>query len=543
MAIYVREARYGATPCVTRARSAMSSGFAVTTQTIRFYHQGTVREISGAPASRTVLQHLREDLRCTGTKEGCAEGDCGACTVVIGEADADGQLKLKAVNACIQFLPTLDGKALFTVEDLRDPSGALHPVQQALVDCHGSQCGFCTPGFAMSMWALYENQHAGAGLPTRDEINTALSGNLCRCTGYRPIVEASQKMFDEEQYPHAALDRAAVVKALQSIQRNGTFEYRAPDTRGPTFGEPAFFAPVALDAFATLRAQHPHARLLAGSTDVGLWVTKQFRDLGDILYIGNVAELKTIERDAQTLTIGAAVSLEDAYAALTADYPELAELWTRFASLPIRNAGTLGGNVANGSPIGDSMPALIALNALVVLQRERKTRTLPLDAFYVGYQKTALEPGEFVAAIRVPRPAPDLRFRTYKVSKRYDQDISAVCSAFSLRIVDGVIADARIAFGGMAATPKRAQHAEAALKDAPWDADTAQRAMNALTTDYQPLTDMRATSAYRLKVARNLLWRFHLETRDTNPLALCDVNAFAFEAGAMHAAGAQEQTS
>ncbi|WP_204117521.1 xanthine dehydrogenase small subunit [Paraburkholderia sp. C35] len=514
----------------------------MTTQTIRFYHQGTVREISGVPASRTVLQHLREDLRCMGTKEGCAEGDCGACTVVVGEPDAHGHLKLKAVNACIQFLPTLDGKALFTVEDLRDPNGALHPVQQALVDCHGSQCGFCTPGFAMSMWALYENQPAGAGLPTRDEINTALSGNLCRCTGYRPIVEASQKMFDEQHYPRASLDRAAVVKALQSIQRSDTFEYRAPDVRGASYGSPAFFAPVTLDAFAALRAQHPHTRLLAGSTDVGLWVTKQFRDLGDILYIGNVAELKTIERDAQTLTIGAAVSLDDAYAALTVDYPELAELWTRFASLPIRNAGTLGGNVANGSPIGDSMPALIALNALVVLQRERKTRTLPLDTFYLGYQKTALEAGEFVAAIRVPRPATDLRFRTYKVSKRYDQDISAVCGAFALRIVDGAIADVRIAFGGMAATPKRAQHAEAALQGAPWDADAARRAMDAVTADFQPLSDMRATSAYRLKVARNLLWRFHLETRDANPLALCDVNAFAFEASTLHTASAQEQT-
>ena len=529
MAIYVREAGYGTTSCVTRARSAMSFGFAMTTQTIRFYYRGALREVAGVPASRTVLQHLREDLHCTGTKEGCAEGDCGACTVVVGELGPQRTLALKAVNACIQFLPTLDGRALFAVEDLRAANGALHPVQQALVDCHGSQCGFCTPGFAMSMWALYENQPADAGLPTRDEIAAALSGNLCRCTGYRPIVDAAQKMFDYAQYPRVALDRAAVCTALEPVQRDDTFSYTAPDVRGTAAGSPTFHAPVDLDGFAQLYAQHPQARVLAGGTDVGLWVTKQFRDLGDILYVGNVVALKTIERDAQTLTIGAAVSLEAAYAALAVDYPEVAELWVRFASLPIRNAGTLGGNVANGSPIGDSMPALIALGAQVVLRHARKTRTVPLDAFYPGYRKTALAAGEFVAAIRVPRPAPTLRFRTYKVSKRYDQDISAVCAAFALHVDGDTIVNARIAFGGMAAVPQRAAHAEAALTGAPWDAATARRAMDALAADYQPLTDMRASGAYRLKVARNLVWRFHLETRDVTPLGLHDVNAFAFD--------------
>ncbi|MFC0399295.1 xanthine dehydrogenase small subunit [Paraburkholderia rhizosphaerae] len=499
----------------------------MTKHTIRFYRQGAVHEVRDVPATRTVLQYLREDLHCTGTKEGCAEGDCGACTVVVGELDAQGALELKAVNACIQFLPTLDGRALFTVEDLRARDGTLHPVQQAMLDSHGSQCGFCTPGFVMSMWALYENQPPDAGLPTRDEINAALSGNLCRCTGYRPIVEAAQTMFD---YPRVALDRAAVTHALESIERTQTFEYTGPDARGAAFSTAIFHAPRSVDAFAELRARYPHARIVAGSTDVGLWVTKQFRDLGDLLFIGNVAELKTIERDAQTLTIGAAASLETAYAALAVDYPELAELWTRFASLPIRNAGTLGGNVANGSPIGDSMPALLALNAQVVLRRESAIRTLPLDAFYTGYQKTALDEREFVAAIRVPRPDPHLRFRTYKVSKRYDQDISAVCGAFALRIVDGAIADARIAFGGMAATPQCAQQAQAALTGAAWDETAARRAMDALATDYQPLTDMRASSAYRLKVARNLLWRFYLETRDEAPLPLVDVSAFAYEA-------------
>ncbi|WP_322015946.1 xanthine dehydrogenase small subunit [Paraburkholderia sp. J12] len=504
----------------------------MTTQTIRFLRRGAVHDVRDVPVTRTVLQHLREDLHACGTKEGCAEGDCGACTVVLGELDGDGRLALKAVNACIQFLPTLDGRALFTVEDLRGPDGALHPVQQALVDCHASQCGFCTPGFVMSLWALYEHQSVSAGLPTRDEINQALSGNLCRCTGYRPIIDAAQRMFDYAAYPRARFERAGIEDALRALVRPGTFEYRSSQpAHGKGEGEATFYAPRTLAEFAALRAKLPEARVLAGSTDVGLWVTKQFRELGDLIYTGNVTELRAIALDAGSLTIGAAVPLEEAYAALAVDYPELAELWARFASLPIRNAGTLGGNVANGSPIGDSMPALLALDAQVVLRRAARVRALPLAAFYTGYQKNALEPGEFVEAIRVPRPAPTLRFRTYKISKRYDQDISAVCAAFALEIdEDGIITNARVAFGGMAATPARAARAEAALAGARWDEATAQRAMAALDADYQPLSDLRASAAYRVKVARNLLWRCWLETRDEAPLALCDVNAFAFAA-------------
>lgn len=530
MAIYVRRAgRCRYLRNVRLIRTTRDS--AMTTHPIRFYYRGAIREVQGVPTTRTVLQYLREDLQSTGTKEGCAEGDCGACTVVVGELDANGALALKAVNACIQFLPTLDARALFTVEDLRRPDGTLHPVQRALVECHASQCGFCTPGFAMSMWALYENQPGKTGAPTREEIATALSGNLCRCTGYRPIIDAASAMFDGTREPsgQVRLDRAAVADALGTLRRTTTFEYTGPDPRGAAFGSTRFHAPLTLDAFAQLRTQHPHARVLAGSTDIGLWVTKQLRDLGDLLYIGNVAELRSIERDASTLIIGAAVTLEDAYAAWVSDYPQITQFARRFASLPIRNAGTLGGNVANGSPIGDSMPALIALGAEVVLRRGRAVRALPLDAFYLGYQKTALEPGEFVAALRIPRPRPNQRFRTYKISKRYDQDISAVCAAFALEIENGRIGRARVAFGGMAATPKRAAHAEEALTGAAWDEACARQAVQALANDYAPLTDMRASGGYRMKVARNLLWRFHLETRDENPLAQAELDAFSFD--------------
>ncbi len=493
------------------------------THTIRYFHRGTYREVGNVPATRTVLQHLREDLHCTGTKEGCAEGDCGACTVVVGEADGSGGVTLRAVNSCIQFLPTLDGRALFTVEDLRRADGSLHPVQQAMVDCHGSQCGFCTPGFIMSMWALYQDHDPAAGAPTRQDIDEALAGNLCRCTGYRPIIAATQTMVDYPPEPGDRLDRGALAERLGTLRRDETFDYPFVDLTGTPR---RFFAPRSLDAFSRLRAAHPDARVLAGSTDLGLWVTKLFRELGDILYIGNVAELRQIESDGETLTIGAAVSLQEAFAAIAVDYPEIAELWQRFASVPIRNAGTLGGNIANGSPIGDSMPALIALGAQLVLREGSRSRTLPLDAFYLGYQKTDLKPGEFVAAIRLPRPAQDLRFRTYKLSKRYDSDISAVCAAFAIHLSNGRISAARIAFGGMAATPKRAAAAEAVLIGAQWSEQAARTAMDALATDYQPLTDMRATDRYRAKTARNLLYRFWLETREDAPLDMSEISVF-----------------
>ena len=481
---------------------------------IRFLFRGDVHEVAGVAPTRTVLQHLREDLHCTGTKEGCAEGDCGACTVVVGSIEG-GELQLKAVNSCIQFLPALDGKALFTVEDLQQPDGALHPVQQALVDCHGSQCGFCTPGFAMSLWGMYLKQEGRA--PSRCQVDDALSGNLCRCTGYRPIIDAARRMVE---LPRVEFDRAALLETLRSLQREAGAVH--------TWQGQSFHAPRTLEELAAARVAHPDAVLLAGSTDVGLWVTKQMRVLSDIIYLGHVAELKTVREHDGLIEIGAGVSLEDAYAALCRHYPaELGELRQRFASLPIRNAGTLGGNVANGSPIGDSMPWLIALGSSIVLRGPDGERALALEDFYLGYQVKDLRPGEFVQGLRVPLPRAQVAFRTYKLAKRFDQDISAVCAAFALTLDDGVVRDARIAFGGMAATPRRAARAEAALRGRAWDEAALEAAMALLAEDYAPLSDMRASSAYRMKAARNLLRRFWYETRAVDPLPAGALNAFA----------------
>ena len=519
---------------------------AMQTRPIRFYHhrRGAVVEISDAAPTRTVLNWLREDVQSCGTKEGCNEGDCGACTVIVAElaeradsiatpsarATVVGGLSLRTVNACIQFLPTLDGKALLTVEDLkRIGGGELHPVQQALVECHGSQCGFCTPGFAMSLATTYE-RHCEAGTrPTRQQLADDLSGNLCRCTGYRPILDAGQRMFD---LPAARLDTQPVIAALRAMDAagGGGLAYEAPNPATHVDGLPRvdrFWGPRGLDEFAALREQHPKARLLAGSTDIGLWVNKQFRDLGDILYIGNVDALRRIERRGDVLRIGAAAPLEDAWATLTAHVPALHDMWLRFSSLPVRNAGTLGGSIANGSPIGDSAPVLMALGTNVVLRHGTAQRTLRLEDFYLDYMKNAMQPGEFVEGLQVPPPQAGWQLRAYKIAKRYDSDISAVCAVLTLQLDGGVVKAARFAFGGMAAIVKRAAQAEAVVVGQPWTEATVWAAMQALAVDFKPLSDMRASSAYRAKVAANLLQRLWLETRAEAPLSSKELSVWS----------------
>ncbi|MNP97632.1 Carbon monoxide dehydrogenase medium chain [compost metagenome] len=513
-------------------------------QPIRFFHRGKIVDVSGVHPTRSVLDWLREDARCTGTKEGCNEGDCGACTVVIGELATDAHapgavdgLQLQTVNACIQFLPTLHGKALFTVEDLKGQCASqckpkteapakhavhpLHPVQQAMVDCHGSQCGFCTPGFVMSLWATYEHHQAEGTQPTRQQLADDLSGNLCRCTGYRPILDAGQRMFD---LPAVRLDTAPVVAALTALKNDG-LDYAAP--LGARIDH--FHAPKTLAQLAALRVQKPRAQLLAGSTDVGLWVNKQFRDLGDIIYVGDVAEMKTVEERADELYIGAGASLEAAFGALVARVPSLADVWLRFASPPIRHAGTMGGNVANGSPIGDSPPVLMSLDAQIELRRGDVVRRMPLPDFYLDYMKNELQPGEFVQGLAVPLAAMRRQVRAYKISKRFDCDISALCAGFAIELEAGsdTVKAVRLAFGGMAATVKRAANAEAALVGKPWTQASVATAKLALAQDFKPLSDMRASADYRLQVAQNLIQRLWLETRTQDALSIEETSVWS----------------
>jgi xanthine dehydrogenase small subunit len=470
--------------------------------TIRFVLNGRVAEAEVSDPTRTVLQYLREDLRLTGTKEGCAEGDCGACTVVLVEVDQDsGRTEFRTINSCIQFLPTLDGKELITVEGVRGEDNSLHPVQAAMVDNHGSQCGFCTPGFVMSLFALYHGNSA----PTRRDIDDALAGNLCRCTGYRPIIAAAGSMYEHQGKARPA----AHPDLLREVERDGDLVIDCDGRR--------FFAPADICSLARTYEQYPEATILAGGTDVGLWVTKQFRDLDTVIYTGRVDAMLELVRTDRHLDIGGAVPLSDALPAIVAEYPGLDEVFRRFASPPIRNAGTLGGNIANGSPIGDSMPVLMVLGASLVLRKGEDQREIDLDAFYHDYQVNDLQPGEFVARIRIPLATKGVKVGSHKWSKRFDQDISAVCTAYRLELAGQEVRDFRMACGGLAAIVRRAENCENAVIGKAWSGATIDAACKALAEDFQPISDMRATAEMRLVAAQNLLRRFHLETLGEAP--------------------------
>ncbi len=459
----------------------------------------------------TVLNYLREHVGKTGTKEGCASGDCGACTVVVGELDGE-RVRYRTLNSCLTFVSSLHGKQLITVEDLKH-QGKLHSVQQAMVDCHGSQCGFCTPGFIMSLFALQKNSSGYDKSATLE----ALAGNLCRCTGYRPIIDAAEQACCQKQPDQFDAFEADTVARLKAIAPRETAELNSGDKR--------CLVPLTVADLADLYTANPEARLLAGGTDLALEVTQFHRELPVMIYVGHIEDMKRIEVTDSAIEIGAAAALSDCYEALASEYPDFGELLHRFASLQIRNQGTLGGNIGNASPIGDAPPLLIALGAQIALRQGNTRRILPLQDYFLDYKVTARQEAEFIEKIIVPRAQANQAFRAYKVSKRLDDDISAVCAAFNLTIVDGVVTEARIAFGGMAAIPKRASACEAALVGSAWYPGVIEHACAALAEDFTPLSDFRASKEYRLLTAQNLLRKFFLEQQ--SPEVETRVTAYA----------------
>ncbi|MDH3668587.1 MAG: xanthine dehydrogenase small subunit [Paracoccaceae bacterium] len=468
-------------------------------KTIRFLLNGAPVEISGLPPETTLLNWLRYARGLTGTKEGCAEGDCGACTVGLREIGADGRLETRPVNACIQLLPMLHGREVVTVEHLAAEDGQLHPVQAALAESHGSQCGFCTPGFVMSLWAAYRTEPK----PERGRINDLLAGNLCRCTGYGPIIEAAEDSYSR---PRATWDDIDAEMAAGRLSALGTDEPLAYEAAGQRF-----WAPVTLDGFADLVASHSEATIISGATDVGLWVTKHAFAPDAIIYTGRVRELAEIREEGGHLWIGAGATYRDAHPQIAAHYPEMGELLRRLGAEQVRAAGTIGGNIANGSPIGDMPPALIAAGATLTLRKRADRREMALEDFFLDYGKQDLAPGEFVEGVRLPVPGDGARLLCYKLSKRFDQDITAVLGCFDVAVNDGKVAAARLCFGGMAGVPKRAAATEAALIGQPWTEATVRAAMTAMEDDFTPLTDMRASAGYRIRAAQNLLLKYFLE--------------------------------
>ena len=484
------------------------------TNTVRFVLDGHIVEAQGERRTTTLLDYLREQLHRTGTKEGCAEGDCGACVVMVGELNASGKgIDYVPVNSCIQLLPSLDGKSVKTVESLKGTDGQLHPIQEAMVSCHGSQCGFCTPGIVMSLVNLVQTNDK----PTRADITNSLSGNLCRCTGYQPIVKAAQSAC--AQPAGLKLDDAADVPLLQQIARSAK---PTVGLDGQLIVQPVvrtrkgneFVSPATLAEVCDYLIKHPETTLLAGSTELGLQVNKQFVRPEHIMYLGHVRELRTTTQTPQAWRLGAMVSLEAVMTTLREAYPDFAEVLRRFGSPPIRSTATLAGNIANGSPIGDSMPCLMALGATLVLRKGERTREVPLDEFYVGQKKNVMQPSEFIEAVVLPKPKAGQVFRAHKVSKRFEQDISATCIAVSYTLKDGRMSSVRVALNGLAPWPCRVPRIESALEGRSSDQVLASHIDDAIAATFKPRDGLRATWAYRSLVTRNLVLSFiqpHLE--------------------------------
>ncbi len=466
---------------------------------IKFVYENQIFKIKNPDSNETLLNYIRTKLKKTGTKEGCAEGGCGACTVVLGELKK-GEINYRAINSCITFLPTLQGKQLIIIENLISKEGSLHPVQQAMVNYHGSQCGFCTPGFVMSLFSMFKKNSKFKD----EEIKDSIAGNLCRCTGYQPIIKAAKSLKKKSKIDHFTKDKKKIVNLLKKINNKSIVIYN----KGKKY-----FAPRYVQELKKILKKNIDIDFLSGGTDLSLGVTKERKDISSIIYMNSISELNYINNNNKYIEVGAATPLIEFESYIKKYYPDFTKILKRYGSPQIRNVATMAGNIATASPIGDCLPLLLSLEAKVVLQDLKKTKILFIDDFFISYRRTMLKKGQFIRAIRIPLFKNNI-FKTYKISKRYDDDISSVCAAFNLEIVKNKVQSVRIAFGGMAAIPKRAIYCEKILLDSVATEEIIFKAKKALEKDFNPISDMRASRSYRMNIAKNLLEKCFAEIKE-----------------------------
>ena len=471
---------------------------------VRFIFNNKICELKNPDPNQTILNFLRSNLKKTGTKEGCAEGGCGACTIVLGELN-NNDVNYKAVNACIAFVPILDGKQLLVVEDLVNENGDLHPVQKTMVNNHGSQCGFCTPGFVMSLFSMYKNNNSY----NVDLIKDSISGNLCRCTGYRPIIDAAKKLNLSNKKDHFFKNKKKIITLLKKIKKN-SLEIKSENKN--------YFAPKTLNELKKLIKKNPKSNLLSGGTDLSLKVTKERKDINSIIYLQSVKELDFIKVKKNQINVGACTPIIKFEKYIKKYYPDFNSILKRYGSVQIRNVGTIAGNIATASPIGDTLPLLLSLDAKIVLDGVKKIE-ISLNDFFVGYRKTKLKKGQFIYSIKIPIYKKNI-FKAYKISKRFDDDISSVCGSFNLELKKNLIKKVKIAYGGMSEIPKRAINTEKILNNSNFSELNFFKAIKNLEKDFNPIDDMRASKEYRMEVAKNLLMKCYLEVKKNKLIRL-----------------------
>ena len=472
--------------------------------TIQFLFNNKIFKIKNPDPNKTILNYIRNDLKMTGTKEGCAEGGCGACTIVLGELNKN-KIVYKAINACISFLPILNGKQLILIEDLSNGK-SLHPVQEAMIKFHGSQCGFCTPGFTMSLFSMHKNNR----LINNEIVEEALSGNLCRCTGYRPIIDAAKSLNNKNDRDRFKKEQNKTIKLLKNI--------KSTDIEINNKGK-KFFAPKTISNLKKLLNKYPDAKILSGGTDLSLEVTKFRKEIKTIISLNSIEKLNFIKKNRNLLEIGATTSLFEFQNAIKNYFLDFHDILKRYGSLQIRNVGTVAGNIATASPIGDTLPLLLTLDAKIVVQEKNQKKIFSLSEFFISYRKTKLKKGEFIYSIKIPINKDNI-FKAYKISKRFDDDISSVCGSFNFLIKNNKITKAAIAYGGMSAIPKRASAIEKKLINSEFTENSFSNAIDLINKDFSPLDDMRASSEYRLAVAKNLLLKAFYEIKNKQTIRI-----------------------